>query len=83
MRESAAVERAVALYQSGGMTIAAAAAEAGVDRVTLTRALRRRGVPPALGGRPPAPPPPMPEPYYFADGTPLVVKRKPARRYKP
>lgn len=47
MRESAAVERAVAIYMAGGLTITAAAERAGVDRGSLSRALRRRGVPPA------------------------------------
>lgn len=80
MRESAAVERAVARYQAGGHTIAAAAEAEGVARSTLQRALRRRGVEPGAPGRRPSPRL-VPEPYYFADGTPLTLK--PARRCKP
>lgn len=82
MRESAAVERAVARYQAGGLTIAATAEAEGVSRSALIRALRRRGVEPGKPGKPPRPAP-VPETYYFADGTPLGVSRQPARRCKP
>lgn len=81
MRESAAVERAVARYQAGGLTIAAAADAEGVSRSALIRALRRRGVPPGNPGAPPRNPSPPPVAYYFADGTPLTPL--PARRRKP
>jgi transposase-like protein len=75
MRESAAVERAVARYQAGGLTIAAAAEAEGVSRSALIRALRRRGVEPGKPGKPPRAPTPMPEPYYIT--LPSARRRKP------
>lgn len=85
MRESAAVERAVALYMAGGLTIAAAAEAEGVSRSALIRALRRRGVEPGKPGRPALPVPETFEPYYCRDGSLLVreVTRPSARRRKP
>jgi transposase-like protein len=80
MRESAAVERAVARYQAGGHTVAAAAEAEDVSRSALIRALRRRGVEPAAPGRP-AVVKPMPEPYRFHDGT--LLTPRPARKRKP
>jgi transposase-like protein len=80
-RESSAVERAVAAYEAGGVTITAAAEACGVSRSALTRALRRRGVEPGAPGAPSKPPPPDPAPYYFADGSPLK-RRRPAQPYR-
>lgn len=50
-RESAAVERALRLVVQGA-NISRAARACGIAVSTLRRALRRRGVPPLLGGRP-------------------------------
>lgn len=79
-RESSAVERAVERYRAGGTTITGAAAECGVSRSALIRALRRRGYEPALPGAPFKQRPPDPAPYYFADGSPLVTPSVPPRK---
>lgn len=51
-RQSAACDAAIALYRAGGITITAAAKEAGVAVSTLRRALRRAGDGPAKPGKP-------------------------------
>lgn len=80
MKETLAVECAVARYQAGGTTIAAAAEAEGVSRSALIRALRRRGVEPGKPGKPPRAPAPPPESYYFHDGTPLTTPTAPRRK---
>lgn len=45
-RESSATEFALALLEEDGMTVSGAAQRAGISHSTLTRAMRRRKLPP-------------------------------------
>ena len=77
-RESAAVERAVQDVLANGKSQADAARDCGVSYSTLIRAIRRRGIPPigrrqnheqrarSTAGE-------LPDPYRFADGSPLLL----------
>jgi transposase len=70
-RESAEVRAALADVQAG-MSRNDAAARHGVALSSITRAMRRRELPQLPKGPRPSAPASLPEPYRFADGSPLV-----------